>query len=208
MAGQAGGLIMDYSNRQIKSYSGQLMQKGKSGEEIVLDWLRKNSFTKEIIDMREFRISQRLDVDCGIETLEGALVLAEIKTDYNLGRTNNFLFEAFRINHFTDADKVFYLGWTFRSPAKYLLYYSPNENVIYRFSFKDIRETIARYIANNRPQINITPTDEQKTTFNILMPQAIFKGKVQRFKLNGISIQKGGDPIASSFAKIDGQAHR
>ena len=72
------------------------MQKGRIGETAVLEWLNKSQAAKEIIDMREFRISQRLDVDCGIETLDGALVLAEIKTDYNLGRTNNFLFELFR----------------------------------------------------------------------------------------------------------------
>jgi hypothetical protein len=174
---------MEYSNRQSKSYSGELMQKGRIGEAAVLEWLRKSQSAREIIDMREFRISQRLDVDCGIETLDGALVLAEIKTDYNLGKTSNFLFELFRINHFVEADKVFYLGWAFRSPAKYLLYYSPNENVVYCFTFKSIREIIGKYISKTKPQINITPTDEQKTTFNILIPQSCFNGLVRRYKL-------------------------
>lgn len=159
------------------------MQKGRIGEAAVLEWLRKSQSAREIIDMREFRISQRLDVDCGIETLDGALVLAEIKTDYNLGKTSNFLFELFRINHFVEADKVFYLGWAFRSPAKYLLYYSPNENMVYCFTFKSIREIIGKYISKTKPQINITPTDEQKTTFNILIPQSCFSGLVRRYKL-------------------------
>jgi len=174
---------MEYSNRQIKSYSGDLMQKGKYGESIVLQWLKENPNVNEVIDMREFRISQRLDVDCGIETLDRSLVLAEIKTDYNLGKTNNFIFEIFRINHFVDADKVFYLGWVFRSPAKYLFYYSPNENIIYRFTFKNIRETIGQYIAKGKPQIISVPTDEQKTTFNILIPQYLFNNKIQKFEL-------------------------
>jgi len=174
---------MEYSNRESKTYSGELMQKGRIGETAVLEWLNKSQAAKEIIDMREFRISQRLDVDCGIETLDGALVLAEIKTDYNLGRTNNFLFELFRINHFVEADRVFYLGWTFRSPAKYLLYYSPNENSVYCFTFKNIRETIGKYISKTKPQIIIIPTDEQKTTFNILIPQSYFDGHMRRFKL-------------------------
>ena len=181
--GQDGDWNMEYSNRQIKSYSGDLMQKGKYGESIVLQWLKENPNVNDVIDMREFRISQRLDVDCGIETLDRSLVLAEIKTDYNLGKTNNFIFEIFRINHFVDADKVFYLGWVFRSPAKYLLYYSPNENIIYRFTFKNIRETIGQYIAKVNPQIISVPTDEQKTTFNILIPQYLFNNKIQKFKL-------------------------
>lgn len=174
---------MEYSNRQIKSYSGDLMQKGKYGESIVLQWLKENPNVNEVIDMREFRISQRLDVDCGIETLDRSLVLAEIKTDFNLGKTDNFIFEIFRINHFVDADKVFYLGWVFRSPAKYLFYYSPNENIIYRFTFKNIRETIGQYIAKVKPKIISVPTDEQKTTFNILIPQYLFNNKIQKFEL-------------------------
>lgn len=174
---------MEYTDRQVKSYSGELMQKGRVGEDVILKWLKKSPYTKEIIDMREFRMSQRLDVDCGIETPDGALVLAEIKTDYNLGKTNNFIFELFRINHYVESDKVFYLGWTFRSPAKYLLYYSPNENIIYRFTFKDIRETIGKYVAKNKAQIVIVPTDEQKTTFNVLIPQSIFNGHVLKYKL-------------------------
>ncbi len=176
---------MEYSQRLAKSYSGEMMDKGRVGETAVMEWLRKNPFTKEIIDMREFRISQRLDVDCGIETLDGALMLAEIKTDYNLGKTNNYLFELYRINHFMEADKVFYLGWAFRSPAKYLLYYSPDENAVYRFLFSNIRETIGQYVAKHKPQMNITPTDKQKTTFNILVPKDNFNGHVQRFGLGG-----------------------
>lgn len=175
---------MEYSDRRIRSYSGDLMRKGRAGEEIVLEWLRKSPYAKDVIDMREFRVSQRLDVDCGIETIDGSIVLAEIKTDYNLGKSNNFLFEVFRINHFVEADKVFYLGWAFRSPAKYLLYYAPNEKCLYRFTFKNIRETIGQYTAKNQPKVIITPTDEQKTTFNILIPQSCFDGKVRRFKLD------------------------
>ncbi len=174
---------MDYSQRRVRSYSGELMRKGRSGEEVILEWLKGNPFIKEIMDMREFKFSRRMDVDCGIETLDGSFVLAEIKTDYNLGKTGNFLFEIFRINHYVKADRVFYLGWVFRSPAKYLFYYSPNENVVYCFTFGDIRETIGKYVAKTKPQIVVIPTDEQKTTFNILIPQSVFDGRVQRFKL-------------------------
>jgi len=174
---------MEYNNRQEKTYAGELMEKGRVGETVVLEWLKANKYLKDIIDMREFRISQRLDVDCGIETTDGSLVLAEIKTDYNLGKTENFIFEIFRINHFVEADKIFYLGWTFRSPAKYLLYYSPNENIIYRFTFENIRKTIGLYVKENKPKIVVVPTDGQKTTFNMLVPKTMFEGKIQKIVL-------------------------
>ena len=169
----------NYNNRRTKSYNGEMMERGKKGEEVVLDWLRSIDYYKEVIDMREFRVSQRLDVDCGIETIDGSIVLAEIKTDYNLGKTANFLFEVFRINHFANPDKVFYLGWTFRSPAKYLLYYSPNEYRVYQFRFEYLRQTIGKYVSQHKPRFHIEPTDDQKTTFNLLIPQAEFYGHVK-----------------------------
>ncbi len=171
----------DYNNRRPKSYNGKLMEKGKKGEEVVLEWLRSIDYYKDVIDMREFRVSQRLDVDCGIETIDGAIVLAEVKTDYNLGETSNFLFEVFRLNHFANPDQVFYLGWAFRSPAKYLLYYSPNEHAVYQFRFEHIRQIIGKYVSQCKPRIHIEPTDDQKTTFNLLIPQSQFK--IEKWKL-------------------------
>jgi hypothetical protein len=176
--------MSEYTNRTVKSYNGALMEKGRTGEEIVMRWLSNNPYCREVIDMREFRISQRLDVDCGIETVDGAIVLAEIKTDYNLGRTNNVLFEVFRINHFVSPDKVFYLGWAFRSPAKYLLYYAPHEKALYRFEFTSIRQIIGKYVSANNPRLQVTPTDEQKTTFNILIPFAKLEGKYKKYDLS------------------------
>jgi len=176
--------MSEYNNRATKSYSGALMEKGRTGEEIVMRWLDNNHYCREVIDMREFRISQRLDVDCGIETVDGAIVLAEIKTDYNLGKTSNVLFEVFRINHFVSSDKVFYLGWAFRSPAKYLLYYAPFEKALYKFEFATIRQIIGKYVSANSPIIQVTPTDEQKTTFNILIPLTKLDGKYKKYDLS------------------------
>ncbi|HZK43072.1 MAG TPA: hypothetical protein VFC73_02180 [Syntrophomonadaceae bacterium] len=176
--------MSNYLYREERSYDGNLMEKGKVGERIVMDWLEKRLSCNEIIDMREFRISQRLDVDCGIETINGDIVLAEIKTDYNLGRTKNVLFEIFRINHFARSDNIFYLGWAFRSPAKYLLYYSPREHAIYEFLFEDVRKIIGSYVAQHRPNIQVTATDQKKTTFNMLIPFSFIKGAYKKHNLD------------------------
>jgi len=170
-----------------KSWNGELMKKGKAAEEKVLNWLKNRNNIKEIIDFREWRLTQRLDVDCGIETIDGKIILAEIKSDIHLGNSLNFLFEIFRINHFIHPDKIFYLGWAFRSPAKYLLYFSPKENSIYRFLFSDIRLQIGQYVSrcekNNNPNICWVYTDRQKTTCNLLIPKNIFDGFLDKYSI-------------------------
>jgi hypothetical protein len=94
--------------REEKTYNGDLMQKGSLNEEIILTWLKIHA--KHIIDFREFRLAQRIDVDFGIETIDGKIVLAEIKSDKWIKEAGNLCFETMRINHFVD-DKWFYLGW-------------------------------------------------------------------------------------------------
>ncbi len=65
--------------RNAKSYDGLLMKIGTAKEEIILKWLKKHA--TDGIDCREFRLAQRIDVDFGVETLEGDILLAEIKSD-------------------------------------------------------------------------------------------------------------------------------
>jgi len=176
-------------SRPEKSWDGELMKKGKKAEEIVIDWLKNlKGQVINVIDFREWRLTRRLDVDCGIETINKNIILAEIKSDIHLGKSNNFLFEFMRINHFVLADSIFYLGWAFRSPAKYLLYYSPYENSVYRFEFGNIRSQIGRYISSchpkSKPRIDVIFTDKQKTTFNLLIPKEFFEGLYNKYNLN------------------------
>lgn len=155
--------------RDEKSYTGALMLKGKANEEFILEWLKH--YAKEVIDFREFKLAQRIDVDFGIETIDGSIVLAEIKSDKWISENGNLCFEDHRINHFVE-NKWFYLGWGWRSPAQKLIIRNPESNNIFIFDFLNLRKEIANYISiigRNLKQ-NITETDKQKTTFNFLIP--------------------------------------
>ena len=55
------------------------MEIARTNEEIILEWLKGSQ--RSVIDFREFRLAQRIDVDFGIETVDGRMVLAEIKSD-------------------------------------------------------------------------------------------------------------------------------
>jgi hypothetical protein len=155
--------------RNRKTYQGELMKKGKLNEHIVINWLK--NYSREIIDFREFRLAQRIDVDCGIETLDGSIILAEIKSDNYISEKGNLFFECNRINHFV-KDKWFYLGWGWRSPAQKLIIRNPENNEIYVFNFEELRIFVGKYISDVGKNLNtmIIETDEQKTTFGYLIP--------------------------------------
>jgi len=165
-----------------KTYSGELMAKGKVGENAVLKWLealKKQNKLRDFIDVREYRIHQRLDTDFVIESTDCKLELAEVKTDSHLATSLNYLFELFRINHFAPPDRVFYLGWALRSPAKYLFYYDAGNKNIHRLLFSDIRTKIGAFVDKARPTLRPVFTDKQKTTYNILIPKTEFNGLVK-----------------------------
>lgn len=158
------------------------MSIGFENEEIILEWLKK--FSKEIIDFREFRLAQRIDVDFGIETIDGKIVLAEIKSDKWIKESGNLCFENHRINHFA-KEKWFYLGWGWRSPAQKLIVRNPETNIIFIFDFYKLRILIGEYISikGKNTIINITETDKQKTTFNFLIPMSFLKNVYTKYQI-------------------------
>lgn len=160
--------------RAAKSYNGNLMEKGHQNEEVVLNWLK--TVGKEVIDFRDFRLAQRIDVDFGIETIDGNIVLLEIKSDKHIKENGNLLFECNRINHFV-KDKWFYLGWGWRSPAQKLLIRNPNTSESFLFNFGELRKWIGEYIheVGSKLRTAIIETDKQKTTFCYLIPMPKIK---------------------------------
>lgn len=157
--------------REEKTYNGVLMAKGKQNETSVLNWLNSRIQNREIIDFREFKLAQRIDVDFGIESIDGDIVLLEVKSDKWIKENGNLCFEQNRINHFV-AGKHFYLGWGWRSPAKKLLVRNPETCEAFVFDFEKLRMQIGIHIANagKNLKIAIVETDKQKTTFNLLVP--------------------------------------
>ena len=165
-----------------KTYNGKLMEKGKQNEEVILKWFKK--FSKDIIDFREYRVAQRADIDFGIETVDGNILLAEIKSDKYINELGNLFFECYRINHFV-KNKWFYLGWGWRSPAQKLIIRNPNTNEIFVFDFLALRTFIGKYVSEvgNKIRTTIVETDKQKTTFAFLIPMSKLKGLYKKFNL-------------------------
>jgi len=166
--------------RTEKSYDGELMRIGTENEQIILEWLKIRG--NSIIDFREFRLAQRIDVDFGIETIDGNIVLAEIKSDKYISESGNFLFECNRINHFA-IDHWFYLGWGWRSPAQQLIIRNPKSKETFIFNFNLLRKFIGQWvsIAGKNLRYCIVETDKQKTTFNYLIPMNNLKNLYRKY---------------------------
>ena len=162
--------------REEKTYNGALMAVGVKNEDAVISWLNSRPQNRGIIDFREFKLAQRIDVDFGIESIDGEIVLLEVKSDKWIKESGNLCFEQHRINHFV-PNKYFYLGWGWRSPAQKLLVRNPETGESFVFDFNYLRAQIARYISVNGKscRIAIVETDKQKTTFNLLIPMSELK---------------------------------
>lgn len=163
-----------YGANNKRDYNGAMMDRGKAGEAIVFDWLLHglSDYVVSVTDVRRNKVMQELDIDCIITFQGGEVVLAEIKTDRHLGVTPNVLFEDRRINHFCDTEHAAYLGWSWRSKAQWFIFYAESIGKVYTCKSKNFRVACQRYLADakGKPATLTIPTDEGKTTFNILIP--------------------------------------
>ena len=173
-------------NNKQRSYDGDYMKVGKNGEKVVIDWLQSRPNVLGVTDFRDVRQIQEADVDVGVRLYTGQICLAEIKTDTYLGKSGNILNEVLRINHYANHDFAGYLGWTFRSPAKWLLYYAPNRKpkAIYKAMFADVRLVLQRYTKEHDVGFITTRTDSGKTTYNVLIPESEYEGVFSVFALD------------------------
>jgi hypothetical protein len=166
-------------NKQ-RSYAGDYMDEGIKAQNIVLKFLRDHPDVIGVDDMSQLKVMQEADVDCMIKTRDGLITLAEIKSDKWIGKSENILFEVLRINHTAPPDHCVTLGWSARTPAKYLIYYSPELERIYVIASDDLRRAMQKYTSETRKSSNISyvSTDNIKSTINILIPERYCKFKV------------------------------
>lgn len=162
---------------KARSYSGDYMAAGVKAQNIVLDFLRKRPDVIGVDDLSQLKVMQEADVDCMIKTRDGLVTLAEIKSDRYIGKSGNVLFEVLRINHTAMPDHCLTLGWSARTPAKYLIYYSPDLHNLYVITADNLRRAMQKYTSENRKASNISyvETDAIKSTVNILIPEKYCK---------------------------------
>jgi len=177
MIGMRGVMKMNnhiLPRREIKkSYSGDYMKVGIIAENIIIKFLNSKSNILEIIDKRYDEEYQRKEIDIIIKMNDERIIKCEIKSDWHLGVSGKVLFEVLRINHNTlDPSYAVNIGWSARTEADEVLYYAPQVNSIYRVTVNKLITAMQEYTQEARTDtfINIVPTDNIKSTVNILIP--------------------------------------
>jgi len=175
-----------YGSANGRDYNGAMMGKGKEGERVILSWLRANPAVIEVDDLRDLRPMQKADVDCAIYNDDGTVCLVEIKSDDWLVAGGNVAFEYLRINHTAAPDKACVLGWTARTPAKYVMYYATKEQTVYVFRADKLRQAFQKFTDSQRPQhgewftklngmkMRWISTDAIKSTLIVCIPLIVF----------------------------------
>jgi len=155
-----------------RSYNGDYMAAGKYAEAICLEFVKRSPSVLAIEDTRNLRVLREADVDCVMHLYDGRCHLAEFKSDAHLGVTGNVLFEVLRVNHTAPPEKSCVLGWSARSPAKFLLYFAPEKRCIYLCTFDGLRGAFQRYTRDQRKRTRLdwVNTDSIKSTVNVLIP--------------------------------------
>jgi len=179
-----------------RSYNGHYMAVGRNAEAIILEWLNNHPGIIGVEDLRQLRQMREADVDVSITLFDGRVALAEIKSDWHLGISGNVLFEVLRINHTCETSRSCTLGWSARSPAKWVLFYAPQIDSIYRISFHDYRKGMQVYSTDNEPKTHVVRTDNIKTTLNLLIPER-YINKIGKYKIGKEAIYDHARPSIS-----------
>lgn len=165
----------------------EMAVKGSNTETLVKKWLSDNSTVYRVMDVSKNKTFQRLDVDVVITLKLGLEIQAEIKTDNNLFDTENFLYELQRIYLQADPAHTSTLGWSAKTPAEYIIWYSPKVEKIIVMRTIDYREAFQNYIkaAGSNVKFNTQQTTKNYcTTINVLFPKVYIGDKYTAYGLD------------------------
>lgn len=96
---------------------------GERGEAVILDYLEKSPNIKKIIDVRDSKIYQEVDVDLIVKMNTGNELKIEVKTDtYTSG---NIYYET------VSAEETDSIGCFEKTQADYIFYFFMNLNTLY-----------------------------------------------------------------------------
>lgn len=167
------------------SYSGDYMDVGKSAEAIVMAWLSSQPWCQSVQDVRDEPQMRTDDVDVLVtpstapvsDTIRKLIrnhdpLLIEIKSDKYIGRTDNMLFETYRIYHDNPPNRATTAGWSARSTAHVIIWYGSSVHKLYIIRLDDMQRAFQTYTRDARRSIRsrFIATDKSKTTHNVYIP--------------------------------------
>lgn len=114
----------------------QDIERGKLGEEEVIDFLLSTGTFYKCEDVRENKLFQDLDVDYLLYQYNKPTCMIEVKTDYVAHRTGNIVFEH------TSNKTANTIGCFRKTKADKLLYFISKTATLYILNMREFREYV------------------------------------------------------------------
>lgn len=109
---------------------------GSIGEEVALNLLKNDSNTLSVIDVREEKLFQKLDVDFIQELIGGGFRMIEVKTDTQAHYTKNLAYEHTSNKYYNT------IGCFEKTKADYILYYLTETKEMYVIHTNSLRSYV------------------------------------------------------------------
>jgi hypothetical protein len=162
--------LKDRSDKE-RSYSGELRDIGEPAEAYVARYLEREYGYVRVVPVG--KEGKRRDFRCFLS--DGRMHLNECKTDTVIAKRKNIPWEIFRLEN---KGAKAYISWGYASRCYRVIYYVPQWFRLLDVRAEDVRRVIFEHLmAKGRLLIAPTLTDNDRITFNFLVPLNLLKAK-------------------------------
>lgn len=112
------------------------LRTGVLGEEVVYNFLLRNSQTSNVLDVRDDKVFQKLDVDFIQELISGGTRMIEVKTDTQAHYTKNLAYEHTSNKYYNT------IGCFEKTKADYIFYYLTETKEVYILDTLRLRQYV------------------------------------------------------------------
>ena len=116
---------------------------GSIGEDIIFDFLQTRKMTKYVLDVRNDKFFQDIDIDFIQETINNNIIKIEVKTDTMAHRTGNLAYEHTSNKYYNT------IGCFEKTKSDYIFYYLTETNELYILSTIKLRN----YVNSNKDNL-------------------------------------------------------
>lgn len=148
----------------------ECLKTGGYGEHAIWNLFIKSPKVKSIVDVRDDKHFQELDIDFLVENLERQFTSIEVKTDFKAHETGNIVYEVSTSNN---------IGCFEKTQAQFIAYFIPESRQVHMISVSALR----RYIDQVHPK-EIRMGDN--ATGYLLPIEDLIKSKVIKITYEGV----------------------
>lgn len=109
------------------------LKNGGYGEHAVWNMFNKMPKVRSVVDVREDKMFQSLDIDFLVENIDRQFSTIEVKTDYKAHETGNIVYEV------TTSGNI---GCFEKTKAKYIAYFVPKSETVYIISTRNFKNYV------------------------------------------------------------------